>query len=539
MDNLIKSNTDLLNFGDKRFKFIVSSRRITPDVSVMDYIKVHYIYIKPEQVEHIFGSVTMNSKLYGGRKYNPYNSLTESHVEELYANGIGVSLNLTNHFFDKEAYESSFGLLEKFHRPSNSLIITNDDLARNVRKDFPEYKLKASIIKNITNMRRLENACEIYDYVTLPMDLNDDDDFLANISQKDKVILFANANCAYKCPARTCYYGFSQFNRGEEVTSICSKETMPRLDHGPVYFDLAKLAGLGFTRFKLVPLFFEEADKVTKLISWTKSQSKKYYKKPDAAVISCPKSGRTWLRFILANYLNQLCNLNLNVDLHSFFNILPNDTNDEQKGLGAYQYYNREDVPFIIFSHKRNKEIEYRGKHIFLLRSPYDMVVSDYFQQTEHLNRYKGTVKEFIRDEKKGINKICDFYNSWNEVLTGNNVFITSYEELSSNIYNTIEKLLTYLEINIDETKLKVAIEASGFCQMQDLEKRQGIPYVEYNRENTNALRMREGKTGSHKNYLDEEDINYINSIMEDKFHKTLWDILIYHSCLNEKFTCV
>jgi hypothetical protein len=268
MSNLLQDKGKLLKLrDDKRLEFIVSSRYIRPDVSIMDYLKIHYMYIMPEQISHVFGSVVIPSPLYGGRSYNPYHSLTEKHVEELHQNHIGVSLNLTNHFYDKTAYESSLPLLEKFHSHDNSVIITNDELAKQLRLDFPDYRIKASIIKNITNIRHMESALELYDDVTLPMDLNDDDTFLEQIREKDKVILFANANCAYTCPARTCYYGFSQENRGEKVTSHCSKSTIPRLDQGYVFFDVEKLAGMGFTKFKLVPQFTQNADIATKFAS--------------------------------------------------------------------------------------------------------------------------------------------------------------------------------------------------------------------------------------------------------------------------------
>ena len=537
MDNLIKDMTELLKFRDDRLQFIVSSRRITPDVSIMDYLKIHYIFIKPEQAKYVFGSVTIDSKLYGGRKYDPYHSLTEKHVRELYDHNIGVSLNLTNHFFDKKAYEDSLPLLEQFHSPDNSIIITNDELAKNIKRDFPDYKLKASIIKNIRNIKRLENAFELFDYVTLPMDMNDDDEFLNSISQKEKVILFGNANCAYTCPARTCYYGFSQYNRGEEETSVCSKETMPRLDCGPVYFDVEKLADMGFTHFKLIPLFFEEADRITKHFSWKKKSETNYYKKPDAFVVSYPKSGRTWLRFILANYLNSLYKLDLNIDLHNFFHLLPNDTDDEIKGLKGFNFYHNDKIPFILFTHKRNNEIDYSGKTIFLLRSPYDIMVSDYFQQAEHLNRYKGSIKEFIRNEKTGINKLCDFFNSWSKTIHKKSAFVLSYEELTQTTDQVIETLLHYLDIKIEKDILKTSIISSNFNTMQNLEKKEGLSSDRtYNRDNVNALRMREGKTGAYKKYLDEEDIRYITSILREKLEKNVLKQLIKHDCMRDLY---
>jgi hypothetical protein len=533
MGNIIKDRTGLLNFRDDRLKFIVSSRRITPDVSIMDYLKIHYIFIKPEQITHVFGSVTINSRLYGGRKYNPYNSLNEKHIRELYDNGIGISLNLTNHFFDKRSYEESLPLLEKLHSPKNSVIITNDELAKNIKKDFPYYKLKASIIKDIKTLEALKRTLQLYDYVTIPMEMNDDDDFLNSIPQKEKVILFANANCAYSCPTRTCYYGFSQYNRGEKMTSFCSRGSVPRLDTGPVYFDLRKLADMGFSHFKLVPSFGEEADYVTKQVSWTKETETNYYKKPEAFIVSYPKSGRTWLRFILANYINSLYNLNMNINLHNFFHLLPNDTNDEIKGFKGFNFYNNDEVPLILFSHKKYNEIGYRGKTIFLLRSPYDIMVSDYFQETEHLGHYKGSINDFIRDEDKGIKKLCNFLNDWAAEMNNEQAIILSYEELSENTYKTVEKFLRYLDIAIDKNKLQYSIKKSNFAVMQEAEKQMGLPSEKkYNLENSDALRMREGKTGNYNKYLNTDDVFFINSVLIKELNTNVLKLLKEHGCI-------
>lgn len=44
----------------------------------------------------------------------------------------------------------------------------------------------------------------------------------------------------------------------------------------------------------------------------------------DALLMSYPKSGRTWLRFILANYFAAIVKTGEPVDLHTMFAFLPN-----------------------------------------------------------------------------------------------------------------------------------------------------------------------------------------------------------------------
>jgi hypothetical protein len=59
------------------------------------------------------------------------------------------------------------------------------------------------------------------------------------------------------------------------------------------------------------------------------------------------------------------------------------------------------------------------------------------------------------------------------------------------------------MDIAIDKNELQSSIKKSNFAVMQEAEKQRGLPSEkEYNLENSNALRMREGKTGNYNKYL-------------------------------------
>ncbi len=253
MSNVI-SRQRLREFQDSRLRYTVSGRRVRPDVGIRDYLQVQYVFVPFQQIESVYGSTVHPSPLYGGRPWNPERSLQESHMEELEDRGIGVALTLTNHFFDAASYEATLPLLQRLHRQGNSLICHNDDLARQVRRDFPLFALKASVLKNLQAADRVARALELYDFVVVPMERNDDDAFLESLVDRSRVILFGNATCAYNCPARTCYVGFSQANQGRPKTLGCSRSAVPRQDPGEVFFDVRKFADMGFCHLKLVDL---------------------------------------------------------------------------------------------------------------------------------------------------------------------------------------------------------------------------------------------------------------------------------------------
>jgi hypothetical protein len=229
------------------------------------------MYTDVKQIHSVFGNTVCPCSLYGGRSLKIKHSLTDKHIKDLEKHNIGLSLTLTNHFFSEESYKESLPILKKYHKKGNSVICTNDDLAIRIRNDFKLYSLKASIIKNIGTLKKIEHYLNLYDYITIPMDKNDDDTFLESIKDKKQVILFANANCAYTCPQRSCYLGFSEKIAGKPVTSVCSKSQIPRLDRGAVFFNVKKFQNMGFKYFKLVPLAPESASGVASAVSQKRS----------------------------------------------------------------------------------------------------------------------------------------------------------------------------------------------------------------------------------------------------------------------------
>ena len=230
--------------------YTVSARGKTAAMSILRFLAREYPHLAIAEVESVFGFVE-RCPLYGGR---PFTSpeLSQDDVASLERCGVGLRLPLSNHVASREEYERCRPLLEKYHRKGNSVIVTRDDLARWIRTDFPYYEIEASVIKEVDTLDGIDRALETYDYVVLPMRLNQDAAFLDRISRKDRVTLFANAGCALTCPARICYASFSSINRTGGGRTLCSFDVRPRELYGMLEFDLAQLTSLGFSRFKLL-----------------------------------------------------------------------------------------------------------------------------------------------------------------------------------------------------------------------------------------------------------------------------------------------
>jgi hypothetical protein len=230
--------------------FTVSARGKKADDPVFAYLRENYGNLRINEVDSLFGFVE-KSTLYGGRKFTE-RELSDKDVQQLNTAGIGIRIPMSNHVVELKEYKLNLWLLRKYHVAGNSIICTNDDLARWIREDFPDYRIDGSVIKNIKSHKKIEEAMKLYDSVVLPMPVNEDLEFLAEIENKDKITLFANAGCALTCPSRMCYPSISKLNKGRGGEFQCSQPIKDRDLLGMVDFPLEPYIDLGFRRFKLL-----------------------------------------------------------------------------------------------------------------------------------------------------------------------------------------------------------------------------------------------------------------------------------------------
>lgn len=230
--------------------YTISARGKGADVPVFAFLRRQYGNVPLAGIESLFGFV-QRSRLYGGRMF-ANRELSDRDVAQLNNAGIGLRIPMSNHYVSEDEYEESRPILDRYHMDINSVIVTNDDLARWIRRDYPHYDLDASVIKNIKTHRKIEEALDLYDSVVLPMRINEDLEFLDKIKEKDRIILFANAGCALTCPSKICYPSISRYNKYEGGQFQCSQPIKERDRLGMVDFPLEPYIDIGITHFKLL-----------------------------------------------------------------------------------------------------------------------------------------------------------------------------------------------------------------------------------------------------------------------------------------------
>lgn len=235
----------------------------------------------------------------------------------------------------------------------------------------------------------------------------------------------------------------------------------------------------------------------------------------DSILCSYPKCGRTWLRFLLANYLSQAYELNLSIDYHTLFKIIPNLANDPQRGIQAFAFSSIK-LPRLVASHQTTGQLP-ATKLIFLYRCPIDTLVSNFFQVKDRQQAFIGALIDYVH-HPMGLANLCRFYNQCADDLAiraerdRRSVLLLSYEQMHHDTTGSLLKALEFMGIELNETLAAEAVDRSAFSRMQELERSRGFPNDEINSDpdNVNSLRARVGKIGGYHEYLAANEIEEV-----------------------------
>ncbi|MFW6130379.1 MAG: sulfotransferase domain-containing protein [Atribacterota bacterium] len=231
-------------------------------------------------------------------------------------------------------------------------------------------------------------------------------------------------------------------------------------------------------------------------------------KKKRIYLCSYPKSGRTWVRFIISNYINDLFNLGLNVDFQSMFKITPNLINNKTRGIEAYKYYENPQIPFIVSTHNTNIYAPNR-QIILILRKPHDILVSYFHHLKFHTKNFNGSFTQFLNHPEFGIKKLIDYLNYWDPFV--NKILIITYEQMHKNCHGEISKIIKFINLKIDTKTLNEDINKSSFASMKKIEIRNKVPGEKYNANNKKERRVRAGVIDGYKQFMNKNSIDIVN----------------------------
>jgi len=215
----------------------------------------------------------------------------------------------------------------------------------------------------------------------------------------------------------------------------------------------------------------------------------------DLFITSYPKSGNTWLRFILAN-------MKSNGEEITFENI-------EQYVPDIYTSKR------IINAKKKNRIIKthqtlfkYYPKTIYIYRDYRDVLISFYYYETS-LKHFEGTLEQFLLS--KNVDKP---FGSWKEHVKlaldfkkkhPDQIFLLSFEELLENPISMIKSIAEfcnfYPKLSIEEINTR--------CEFSKLKDNETIHAGDFKKQSGQNF-FREGKKGKWEEAFSDQMINVL-----------------------------
>lgn len=188
----------------------------------------------------------------------------------------------------------------------------------------------------------------------------------------------------------------------------------------------------------------------------------------DVFLVSYPKSGNTWTRFLIANlaYPDRL------IDFTTINEVTPDPEGMSKRQLAVMPR------PRIIKSHQYF-DPRY-PKVICIVRDPRDVVLSDYhFGIKRRLIPEDFPIKDYV--SRFLIGELDHTYGTWAENVgswfyirhKSPKFLLVTYESLISNTFQIMGSIAEFLNIDPEPKRLTYAIEQSTAERMREMEKKQ------------------------------------------------------------------
>jgi len=227
----------------------------------------------------------------------------------------------------------------------------------------------------------------------------------------------------------------------------------------------------------------------------------------DIFLVSYPKSGNTWTRFLIANLVYP----EKNPDFSNINDLLPDVEEMSKRDL------ERADRPRVLKSHQYF-DPRY-PKIIYVVRDPRDVVLSEYhFDIKRRAIADDFPLPQFVSRFVRG--ELNHPYGTWGEnvatwVYTRRDdprFLLVKYEALQAQAMDEMGRIARFMEISPDPERLAFAIKQSSADRMRELEKKQGHLWSSTRETRQDKPFVRSAKAGGWKAELPEVSIAEIET---------------------------
>ncbi len=205
-----------------------------------------------------------------------------------------------------------------------------------------------------------------------------------------------------------------------------------------------------------------------------RSEAKRYmqslpvnYTSDDIYLVSYPKSGNTWLRFLLSNAIKLHYQINREVNFFTIQEIIPGaGASRNIRACGPFGMY---DFPRILTTH--NSYNPFYLRVVFLVRDPRDVIVSHYHYAISRKSISSNwDLSRFVREKNYGPEAWLKHTKTWYSPRTVNpaqRIVLFKYEDFLKNPIDELKRITELFGISVSEVNLEKAVELSSKKSMR------------------------------------------------------------------------
>jgi hypothetical protein len=229
----------------------------------------------------------------------------------------------------------------------------------------------------------------------------------------------------------------------------------------------------------------------------------------DVVLVSYPRSGNTWLRFLIAN----LRSPNESVTFENIERLVPD----------VYQHTNEELLavprPRILKSHET---FDHRyPRVVYLVRHPADIAVSYYY----YLRKVRRIPDELSIDEyaEGFVAGKWGWWGSWREHVgswigalgDSDRFLLVRYEDVAADPHAELTRIASFAGVEADADAVARSVELSSFARMQELETAAAETWVSTRNTRPDVRFIRAGRPGEGASTLTADSLARIDSAWE------------------------
>lgn len=240
----------------------------------------------------------------------------------------------------------------------------------------------------------------------------------------------------------------------------------------------------------------------------------------DTFLVSFPRSGNTWTRFLVCNLVNP----DDPVNFAKLESRIPEIYDVTDRDLRAFPR------PRIIKSHE-SFDPRYR-KIIYIVRDPRDVFLSYYeFQLKRRVITEDCTIEEFLPrfmnsefEPKTGSWR--DHVVSWISTRGGQSNFLfLRYEDMLKNTQAESTKIANFLNLDSSPERIARAVELSSADRMRQLEKEQSGQWKETKKTRQDKPFVRKATAGGWKSNLPQSCVTKLESAWGDVMRSVGYEV--------------